>query len=160
VDFLPHVHHGRKPTARRACRHVKAVASCRCPCALKRSRVVWGPDYWQRQDLIIRALLFRVPQQTAWRHGITGSQHPLLPLGRVIGEVLARATVGQSANLLSRTPVPRAPLSRDVAVLIGDRFARHGLLAEDFEPKDVRGALNAMNDRLRCARGERDEPSA
>jgi hypothetical protein len=80
-------------------------------------------------------------------------------------------------------PVRRAPFSRDVAVLmgvlavleggylagdvpdylirrIGDRFARHGLLAEDFEPDDVRGALNAMNDRLRCARGERDEPSA
>ena len=41
---------------------------------------------------------------------------------------------------------------------IGDRFSREGLLTEPFGPDDVRWALNAMNYRLRHARGEDDAP--
>ena len=78
-------------------------------------------------------------------------------------------------------PVPHAPTSQDVAVLIGlmavfegeylsgsvddhlmrrigDRFNREGLLAEPFDTDDVRWALNAMNYRLRHARGEDAAP--
>ena len=80
-------------------------------------------------------------------------------------------------------PVPHPPSSQDVAVLIGimavlegeylsgsvdkdlmrrigDRFQRHGLLAESFGNDDVRWALNAMNYRLRHARGEQDDSPA
>lgn len=78
-------------------------------------------------------------------------------------------------------PVPYPPSAQDVAVLIGimavlegeslsgsvddyvmrrigDRFMREGLLASSFSADDVRRALNAMNYRLRHAKGEDDVP--
>ena len=89
-------------------------------------------------------------------------------------------TVARVTESPGNEPVPYAPSSQDVAVLIGimallegeylagstddrlmrrigDRFNRVGLLADSFDTDDVRQALNAMNYRLRHAAGEDDE---
>ena len=89
--------------------------------------------------------------------------------------------VGRVSASAETDSVPYPPSVQDVAILIGimavlegesmsgsvddyvmrrigDRFKREGLLASSFGTDDVRQALNAMNYRLRHAKGEDDGP--
>jgi hypothetical protein len=81
----------------------------------------------------------------------------------------------------SAAPVPNPVQDRDVKVLIGvlailegavwsgdldkwtttrvaDRFAQQGLLAADHDERELRQAINDLNQRLRYAAGEYDSP--
>jgi hypothetical protein len=49
-------------------------------------------------------------------------------------------------------------LDEDLSRRLGERLQRVGLLGDDWQPRELRQALNDMNHRIRYALGEYDDP--
>jgi hypothetical protein len=49
-------------------------------------------------------------------------------------------------------------LNEQITIKVAERFVQQGLLAADHDQRDLRQAINDMNQRLRYAAGEYDSP--
>lgn len=83
---------------------------------------------------------------------------PVVPAPNPVRQRDAEVLIGVLAIL--EGAIWAGDLEEQITTKVAERFVRQGLLAADHDQRDLRQAINDMNQRLRYAIGEYDSPPA